>query len=408
MSSDSLITAAINNDIEPLMKLVHPDRTKNDSDTKYDLKIEDSNSIPLKTNGLSLLHIAAFANSLECFLYLQSKCNFPLDIQSNDAKTPFHYAVYAGSCDVAEYILQYYETNYGLKELERKLFMDDYINPENKKTSILFLAALSKTPQIFSLIFKYGYSCDKFSVKCKETIQDSFKFILSSKNIGCLTALLANMAKTKLSADSTPIMHTIMVQQSEAVPLLLGANFDPSFVSAENRTAMSLACFYSLEDTVKQLADVMDNVDLPPNIKAQAAVHWICQSKKPSIAKILCAKGIDVNRLDRDGRMGPYYSLDIGEEKDTIEILKEFLNSGLNINYHSKDKNTILGDFLTAITTPTQIIDFLLDNGADPNAIIYSQSLTKQTCLDQTKKKARSNPKLRAVYEKHFGPYKPN
>ncbi|EAX98809.1 hypothetical protein TVAG_479810 [Trichomonas vaginalis G3] len=173
------------------------------------------------------------------------------------------------------------------------------------------------------------------------------------------------------------------------------------------RTPISIACFYSNVETVKMLAEVTEEVDIPANIKAPSAVHWICSSKSPKIAKILCSKGIDVNRVDAQGRMGPSFFISSNNNnKDDIEILKVLLNYGLKINFHLPGKNTILGDCLTIdklmFKDPVEITEFLLDNGADPNDLIYFSGKSPVSCIEYIKRKARRSTKYKELYDNYF------
>jgi ankyrin repeat protein len=56
---------------------------------------------------LAPLHIAAFYNSLECFVFLLDNTSYELDISQTSAEDyhPLHYAVYGGAYEVVSYIL---------------------------------------------------------------------------------------------------------------------------------------------------------------------------------------------------------------------------------------------------------------------------------------------------------------
>lgn len=410
MQSNILVECIKANDIVQLRKTMKPDRPKDYLEKKDDLFPRDQKESPLnslKGNNVSLLHIAAAANALECFLYLHLQCGYPIDIKASDLKLPFHYAVNYGAADVLAYILQYYDQKFGRAKLEELLFMDDYtrqITDPKPRDSVLYLAAEGGVTEVFDLLFHYGYNCEKYLPKCKPKIHLVLEQIIKLKRSDMLQVCLKYIKPSKTGAETTPLMNAIIVQQPSAVPLLLESNCDPTFISSDHKTAMSLACFYSMKDVVRQLADRMDSVDLPPDIKAPAAVHWICQSKSLEIAKILCQKGIDVNRLDNENHMGPYFILDIGEEDEVLEIFKEFKEHGLKVNFHAKDRNTILGDCLTAIQIRPKIIDWLLSVGADPDAKIYSPSAQakQSTCKEIMKRKCKSNKDLKEIYLKYF------
>ena len=123
----------------------------------------------------------------------------------------------------------------------------------------------------------------------------------------------------------------------------------------------------------------MTSVDLPSDYQSSGAVHWICTSCNPEIARIILSKGgVDVNRLDQEGHMGPFYMLDIGEEDDNIEVLELLLQYGLEINKKTPKTASILGEFVSSITKPLKIIEWLLAHGADMN----SKLTTGKTILE--------------------------
>ncbi|OHT12418.1 ankyrin repeat-containing protein [Tritrichomonas foetus] len=137
----------------------------------------------------------------------------------------------------------------------------------------------------------------------------------------------------------------------------------------------------------------MTNIDLPPYTQSKAAVHWICTSCNPEIARIILAKGIDVNRLDHDGHMGPFYMLDVGEEDEIIEVLELLLQAGLDVNKKTPTTSSILGEFVSSITKPLKIIEWLLAHGASMN----SKLTTGQTIFEFMKQ----TPDLHALAKRY-------
>lgn len=51
------------------------------------------------------MHVAAFYDSLESFIFLHTK-GLPIDIPSQSSYLPIHYGCYKGSYKVVEYILK--------------------------------------------------------------------------------------------------------------------------------------------------------------------------------------------------------------------------------------------------------------------------------------------------------------
>ena len=76
--------------------------------------------------------------------------------------------------------------------------------------------------------------------------------------------------------------------------------------------------------------------------------------------------------------MGPYYMLDVGKEEENIEVLELLFQAGLNINKKTEKTASILGEYVSAITKQTKVIEWLLAHGADMN----SKLTTGQTILE--------------------------
>ena len=133
-----------------------------------------------------------------------------------------------------------------------------------------------------------------------------------------------------------------------------------------------------------------------------AAVHWICQSINPEIARTILSKGIDVNRLDEEGHAGTFCLVDHADEDVTIQIIELLCEYGFDVNIKciSADctpQNSVLGDFVSSIHRPIKVIDWLLDHGADPYAKLVSQN---KRIIDFVL--TSRNRSLLQVFKKHF------
>ena len=99
----------------------------------------------------------------------------------------------------------------------------------------------------------------------------------------------------------TPLMLAVAYGQEKAVQILLkSGESNVSYFNKFNQSALSLACYYSNVEYVKEIPSYLVDVDLLSCIKGQGAVHWICQSKSLEIARKLLGKGVDINRIDEN------------------------------------------------------------------------------------------------------------
>lgn len=195
---------------------------------------------------------------------------------------------------------------------------------------------------------------------------------IKSRNVECLKLLLEQSKNRVDAKDYTALMIAIKHGQVQAVPLLLQNGEDPSFFTKDkNECALQLACFQKQTEVVKILCDALTVIEPDPDKSDKSAVHWACSSHDAEIVKIILDKGIDVNRLDKLGHSGPFYMLDVGEDDEVIKILELLIEYNFNVNIQGKNENggmanTILGDFVSSITKPCKVIEWLLQHGADP------------------------------------------
>lgn len=303
------------------------------------------------------MHIAAYADALESFIFLEEKAGLSHTALSAASYSPIHYACNKASFEVASYILK---KDPQMAKLEPHV---DY--------QLIFLATASGDADILNLLFEYGANINSPANKRNLPVQQAIR----ARHVECLKILLSKGTRTDIDTkDYSPIMLAITNNQPDAVPLLLQCGENPGYVTPEKKeTALTLACFTNQKEVVKLICDNLVQVDLDSNIKMPAAVHWICRSYNPEIARIVLAKNIDTNRFDNDGRVGPYYLLDVGQVDDVIDIFQQLVDHGFDINLRftvngkpQPGKNTILGDYITSIKKSPKIIEWLLLHGADP------------------------------------------
>ena len=330
--------------------------------------------------GLSLLHIAAFEDSLESFILLN---RIPLTIQSADLYLPIHYACLNGSKEVLTYILT----------MDPSQAYTEYRTEYN----CLQLATFSNSPEILKILFDYGAELKTRKFKTYSN-NDPISVSIKQRNVECLKILLKHTGDSlKCVQNMTPIMLALVNNKPDAVPILIDAKVDLAYIDSENQTALSIACFQGQKEVVKLICSHLENIDLPPEIHAKAAVHWLCQSKDPEIAEIMLAKNIDVNRVDNDGHIGPHYLLDVVEPSVHIKILQLLVDAGLNIDYVSNpNMNTLLGDYVMSIQKQFEVMDWLLEHGASidaPLRSIISPKDQSKTIAEFIFKTLKSTPK---------------
>ena len=104
---------------------------------------------PLPTKSLSLIHIAAYADNLEAFLFLQKK-GLLISLKTRYNYLPIHYACASGSTEIVSYILS----------------IDSSQAKENYHTDIFFLSLFVMIYyiwpyfQINTILLKFYYRKD--------------------------------------------------------------------------------------------------------------------------------------------------------------------------------------------------------------------------------------------------------
>lgn len=177
--------------------------------------------IMLSCHNLSLMHIAAFYDSLDCLIELQNVGCTILDRSAN-SELPIHYACYNGSLEVACYI---FAVNPGQAR----------VNVENVMSQIC-LAALCGHVGILQLLIDNGANISSQTISMK----DPMYCALSSRNIEFAKLLALKQAPNKLGA--CPLLITAVRQNAmEIIPCLLERGEDPSIGQGEV-TALFLAC----------------------------------------------------------------------------------------------------------------------------------------------------------------------
>ena len=357
----------------------------------------------LPKENLTLMHIAAFANAIKCFAYLHEKCDLSVNIKSADGCKPFHYACAGHAAKCANLILNILKESCDENDDSiQSLFNDDY---SNAKLNFLYLATNSGSKEILELLFENGYDVEKYKPDQKKYLKDSLEYAVKIHKIDCLEILLKYIKPSHDPGDLTLLMYAIIGNVTSAIPLLLKAGCDPGAITKDNKTALSLACMQGNYEAVRMIADALTDVDIPETIKARSAVHWICQSHDPRIAKIILSKGINANRLDDLGYPGPFHMIDACKEEESIEMLELLYSYGFNVNIHSNGKNSILGEYLTAIKKQYNVIEWLILKGADTSYTFPRPRISNrkpQTYADFMKQSAMFDNEMKVLVDKYL------
>ncbi|KAH0786835.1 ankyrin repeat protein [Histomonas meleagridis] len=392
-----IVEAVINNNVNGLKSIIQGMKPNEYTGSNYafprNLFCDDpTNSsgnnnygLSLPINQLTLLHIAAYCDSLEVFIFLCNlhKDKFNTRTASAASYHPLHYACCSAAYEVAFYILS--------------IDPAEAAQTPSVDWHFIYLASEAGDPEILNLIFANGADINAEPNKRNNSINQAIK----KKNIECLRILIQKGSKeTKDQRNYTPLMLAITNNQFEAVPILLDSGENPEYFAPDGKSALFLACFQRSVETVRLLCEKMQVVDLDPNQNGMGLIHYACMSNNPEIIRIVLTKNINVNRFDKDGKLGPTNLVYCPDEKVVIQIMEMLVEKGFNLNkvatFGGKPTESLLMTFVSTIKKMYTVIDWMLTNGADPYMKAKDQ---KQTIVEYVQ--SRSDKKMKDVFAKH-------
>lgn len=357
-------------------------------------KEETQNNEGIPKDGLTLLHVAAYYDSLDCFRLIEREGKLRLRSPSSRGFYPLHYACYNGSNEVALYILT-------------KDPSQAQAHPEGiGDLHFLFCATKGTEPEILQALFDNG-------AKISDPWNNEDKLIsaaIALHDREILSILMKYQTGKGASnidtSKGTPSMKAVTSFNVDALEILYNKNFDltASFIDRGTYyTLISLICETDVKKMFKNffkkiLIDARDVQIEPEYIPGQnhaGVCHWACMYADFEIAKLMLkTPNVQINRLDENFRTGAF-KLTVKKGNDTIKILELLYNHGFNINAKKDDKSqSLLEAFMLAMTKNYQAIEFLVNHGADVNAIYTKQP--KFTLIEFVR--SRSDAKLKKIF----------
>ena len=335
-------------------------------------------------NGVSLIHIAALTDSLECFMYIEQKTNQVLNFKtlSASSKNCIHYCCVGGSVEVLSYIFSQCKEGKEKENLQT-IFMEDY----TKEYTFLCTATLANSNDVVKLLLENGYGLvhggiDRINALVSKPISTSIK----RKYVDCLKTLLKY--KQTSTRELSPLQVAISAGMIDAVTLLLDSGCKLDYINSSGETALSIACILGNVQIVKLLCDRMMDIDIPITEPYTSAVHWLCKSGNPEIMRIMLECHPDLNRIDQAGKPGiAYLTIANRDDKTIIEMLDILEQHGYNMN---DPKFPAIGVFLTAINVKAKVIEWFLERNVDLDLPIKRNSGITKTIRQTILEKSRS------------------
>ena len=338
---------------------------------------------------MTLLHIAAYTDSLDAFICLINEYNFKIDTQTPESLYPLHYAIFHNSYEVFCYIMS----------VDSKL-----VNAKvQAKYNIISLCAYSNNLYILQRVID---AIDPITLKGNQG--PAIRIAITSKNVEILKILLKSGSKenTTSSNERSPIISAIISRFPAAVPLLVEAGEDPSEFqkkpkSEDWESPLSYACRYGFVDCVRYLCSKIEKIepsDEDKNYRGKSAVHWGCESQNPEILQMILEKNnVDVNRIDTRGRSGAHYIEWTTSEETIIAMLEILDNKKFDFNIVKEPDESVLFYFVSGIEKKYKVIEWLVQHGAKTDFFVGRVNET----IDQFA--IRVDPRIKEIFDL-YGP----
>lgn len=344
------------------------DNTQNTATDQTDLIDED---------GLTLLHVAAYYDALDCFRYLQKSRQISLRKLSSHAFLPLHYACWAGSSEVALYILSEDPQQYNFQV------------QGSHDIQLLYCSLMGGDLEIIETLFSLGLELEASYNNQEKILEKS----IGLHNPDILLTVLNHYKPKKGSVDCAPVVKAVLSHNPEALATIYKGKEDISQTIPErpHDNLISLICENDRDKKFKNLLltkiikDAKDMDLEPTNPNLPGICHWACTYMDVEVAKQLfklpCCK---IDRLE-SGKTGPSKLVN---KKDKVipDMLNCLIDCGFDINntYDGKTPSLLESFAINSIQKNIPAIRVLIDRGGDIDA----------PCL-----KAKQNSKNLTIYE---------
>lgn len=261
--------------------------------------------------GLTALHLCAFRNCMDGVQCLIAR---GANIDFNQKHTPFHYAAFGDSYEVAHYFVQQGISQKSLQNEEQE--------------TVLHVAARTNALRVLSLIASTNNDLEKLD-------PDGF----------------------------AAIHHAADGGYSDCLHVLLKAGCPVDLLTRKNDTALHLAAEAGCVDNVIVLVNAKANLQLK-NHRGHTALHLAARSQSLECMEVLLKGGADPNAEDNEGRSSLHLAL--SRSLMTDDIIELLLSWRANVNKADKYGYTPL--HIAALNELSRCVNLLIRHEGDLNA----------------------------------------
>ena len=333
---DNLVSIVRRNDCLELKNALNSKEKLWDSLTQASFSIPKIEMKHVNFTSLTLLHVAAFFDSLECFVFMEdylltknmSQMEI-LSVKTAEGYFPLHYALVNASYEVAEYIIQNAPDQTGLAT--------DIPNCP------LTLAVIGRMEELLQSLFRaHPGPMDQGQ------INQAFQMAIAIGYYPCLEILIDKQT-SKFREDEEPILMRAVSTFSPQVASLVMKHNKNEFTKTIQKTINGkpdIECFLSrlffsasknpaFKPIIIEALELMENEVIEPKaqIRCRGVCHWLCLLGDVEIAKIVFKNfNVDVNRLDGNYQSGPYELIkaDKPNEENVYNMLDFLIEKGFD------------------------------------------------------------------------------
>lgn len=177
---------------------------------------------------------------------------------------------------------------------------------------------------------------------------------------------------------STPMQEAALSGDAEIIKLLLAAGADVESANAEGQTALMLVARTGKVDAAKALLIAGAKVNASENFGGQSALMWAAAESHPAMIRLLLEYGAKVNARGtvrdwqtritaeprpKDRHIGGFTPLLYVAREGSVECAKALIEGGADINMYTRDRETPL--VLSLENQHFDLAKYLISAGAD-------------------------------------------
>lgn len=260
-------------DLTGLMKEVQNNKDVAPLLTRVNYQLPTPKSIPLPKANLSVLHLAAFTESTDVFLFLVQSRNMSIVFESAEKYTPLQYAIINKSLEIVYFIWS------NLTQEQKAKY-----NKLEQNKNIIYLSCYADQPKLLTLFLEKGANLNDLNSEKKAELMT---VSAQSKSVACLEILLQNITDRDclLNALSESVFRNEITSVRTLLKSLQGAKTFSQIIL----TNFKKACSTGRLDIAAEIAPFIDDINLSDD-ESQTPLHIAISTLSPHLVRMILQK----------------------------------------------------------------------------------------------------------------------